>query len=153
MSKEKVTGAATAIFALTLFKDKGNHDLTLLMDSIVQVSRTPQTVSEPHEVSSAYTTGFALCSWYMMRIRIHVMYANNYVHAMLHYSHRPGVCSLYTCVCIRYVRRGYSDGGVILIVGCLCYQTKFGNSSVVPQGRLSASLPCGTTEELPNFVW
>ena len=38
LSKEKVTGAdlrATAIFALTLFKDKGNHDLTLLMDSIV----------------------------------------------------------------------------------------------------------------------
>ena len=30
----------------------------------------------------------------------------------------------------------YSDGGVIPIVGCLCYQTKFGNSSVVPQGRL-----------------
>ena len=51
------------------------------------------------------------------------------------------------------VRRGYSDGGVIPIVGCLCYQTKFGNSSVVPQGRLSINLPCGTTEELPNFVW
>ena len=50
------------------------------------------------------------------------------------------------------VRRGYSDGGVIPIVGCLCYQTKFGNSSVVPQGRLILNLPCGTTEELPNFV-
>ena len=48
------------------------------------------------------------------------------------------------------VRWGYSDGGVIPIVGCLCYQTKFGNSSVVPQGRLSASLPCGTTEELTS---
>ena len=51
------------------------------------------------------------------------------------------------------VRRGYSDGGVIPIVGCLCYRTKFGNSSVVLQGRLSISLPCSTTEELPNFVW
>ena len=51
------------------------------------------------------------------------------------------------------VRWGYSDGGVIPIVGCLCYQTKFGNSAVVPQGRLSISLPCSATEELPNFVW
>ena len=32
------------------------------------------------------------------------------------------------------VRRGYSDCGVIPIVGCLCYQTKFGNSSVVTAG-------------------
>ena len=51
------------------------------------------------------------------------------------------------------VRWGYSDGGVIPIVGCLCYQTKFGNSVLVPQGRLSISLPCSATEELPNFVW
>ena len=51
------------------------------------------------------------------------------------------------------VRRGYSDGGVIPIVGCLCYQTKFGNSSVALQGRLILNLPSGTTAELPNFVW
>ena len=56
-------------------------------------------------------------------------------------------------VYINKVRRGYSDDGVIPTVGCLFNRQSLVNSSVVPQGRLSVSLPCGTTEELPNFVW
>ena len=50
------------------------------------------------------------------------------------------------------VRRGYSDGGVIPIVGCLCYQTKFGNSSVVPQGRLILNLPSGGSRNFERGV-
>ena len=54
-----------------------------------------------------------------------------------------GIC------CTDKVRRGYSDGGVIPTVGCLLNRhAKFGNSSVVPQGRLILNLPCGITEEL-----
>jgi len=70
---------------------------------------------------------------------------------------RPARCAisvfkLCRCCDLCKVRRGYSDSGVIPLAACLLYETKFANSSVVPQGRLALILPCGTTEEFANFV-